>query len=34
MAAYDAYLAGQLTDIEPPAESLAGSLASLPKVDG
>ena len=33
MAAYDAYLAGQLVDYEYPAEKVAEALSSLPKVD-
>ncbi|MHB1134142.1 MAG: TrpB-like pyridoxal phosphate-dependent enzyme [Chloroflexota bacterium] len=32
MAAYDAYLAGQLTDFEYPEEAIQAALATLPKV--
>jgi tryptophan synthase beta chain len=32
MAAYDAYLAGQLSDVDIPEDELSASLASLPKV--
>jgi tryptophan synthase beta chain len=34
MAAYDAYLAGELTDHEYPAEAVAAAMARVPVIEG